>query len=588
VSVTDESVTDGDAAARYGFFPSNRPRSLSSVELTLLAVTIGCLFLKLVLITRINIHWDEFYYLSFIHDFQRGVLSTRLQTFHVHLFYWLTTLSLDEIGQVITGRLVMGFLGIGTAGLLYWIARHFMDRPAALFGVFVYVSSPTVIEHGASFRVDPLITFLVLAAVALILRAPRHWVTSLGSGIILALAALLTIKAVFFIGMAGLLILYLVYRQPGRPWGAALCHGALFGTALVASAGVLYFGHTSTLTAAPDTAVGTYLQGTATKVLLEEGLLPRWKEVILVLAANVLLCLMALDGARIAWRRRQKSWVPIVLALPLLTLLFYRNAYAYFFVLLLPAAAILAGLSFEKHRAALGRKTTPARRRAVIAFCLAQCVVLIAGNARYLADTMAGQRTTLAAIHEIFTKPVAYVDGYGVIASFPRVGFFMSSWGMDQYRAGGRPVFGDIIAAAQPPLLLADSVPLYHSLFQEVETAPIWHLLDEDRAFLQDNYVQHWGLVFVAGKDLRPEGPNIDTAFDVAIAGDYRVEATESIWLDGAITRPGAIVTLTTGPHFFRSETTEPVTLRWAAAAPAPAAAPVDLPDFFGIGRPRN
>lgn len=586
--MTGESVTDRDAAARYGHFPSNERHSLSIVELGLLALIIGALFLKLVLITRINIHWDEFYYLSFIHDFQRGALSTQLQTFHVQLFSWLAALPLDETGQVITGRLVMGMLGIGTAGLLYWIARHFMDRPAALFSVFAYVSSPTVIEHGASFRVDPLITFLALSVVALILRAPRHWATSLASGIILALAVLLTIKAVFFVGVAGLLILHLIHSQPGRPWRAALWHGLLFGTALIASTGLLYLGHISTLTAAPEAAVGSYLQGTATKVLLEEGLLPRWKEVILVLAANVLLFLMALDGTRIGWQRRQQSWVPILLALPLLTPLFYRNAYAYYFVLLLPAAAILAGLSFEKHRTHLGRMTARSRQRTIIAFCLAQCVVLVAGNWRYLADSMAGQRATMAAIHEIFTKPVPYVDGYGVIASFPRVGFFMSSWGMDQYRAGGRPVFADIIAAAQPPLLLADSVPLYHSLFRDVETAPSWHLLDADRAFLQNNYIQHWGLVFVAGKNLRAESPDVDTAFDVAIAGDYRVEATEPVWIDGVMIEPGAIIDLTTGDHLFRTQTTDSFILRWAAAAAAPAAAPVDLPDFFGIGRPRN
>src|SRR5690606_13516759 len=100
------------------------------------------------------------------------------------------------------------------------------------------------------------------------------------------------IKAVFFVAVGGLLVLYLVNHQRVGNWRAALWRGALFGLTLVATVALLYLGHTAVLTATSETAVTTYLQGAAAKVLLEEGLLPRWKEVILVCAANVLLFLM--------------------------------------------------------------------------------------------------------------------------------------------------------------------------------------------------------------------------------------------------------------------------------------------------------
>ena len=61
----------------------------------------------------------------------------------------------------------------------------------------------------------------------------------------------------------------------------------------------------------------------------------------------------------------------------------------------------------------------------------------------------------LAAVHATFPEPVPYIGGYGVVASFPRQGFFMSSWGVEDYHRARVPIFADIVARTQPPLLLA-------------------------------------------------------------------------------------------------------------------------------------
>jgi len=49
-------------------------------------------------------NWDEFHFLALVFEHQRGELHLALQTFHVHLFAWLTALPTDELGMIVAGR----------------------------------------------------------------------------------------------------------------------------------------------------------------------------------------------------------------------------------------------------------------------------------------------------------------------------------------------------------------------------------------------------------------------------------------------------------------------------------------------------
>ena len=89
---------------------------------------------KVLLAFRINVNWDEFYFLSLVHDHARGTLATALQTFHVHLFSWLLAIG-GEIAQIIAARVVMAFLATGSAFMVYGIARRYAPRPGALFAM---------------------------------------------------------------------------------------------------------------------------------------------------------------------------------------------------------------------------------------------------------------------------------------------------------------------------------------------------------------------------------------------------------------------------------------------------------------------
>jgi hypothetical protein len=309
-----------------------------------------------------------------------------------------------------------------------------------------------------------------------------------------------------------------------------------------------------------------------------------------VVASNPLFWFMAIYGATIAWTTAQRSgrnadakrWLPLALALPLLTPFFYRNAFDYFYVFILPPAVIFIGLSYQEYRQRASNSESRLAALLMPLLVAAQCAFLVANGIRFLPDAIGPQRVTLAAVHAVFPEPVPYIDGYGVVASFPRHAFFMSSWGMDRYRAIGKAVFPDLVAQAQPPLLLADSPSLYAALMPDIAISDQRELLSEDIRFLKDNYVQLWGMLFVPGKqiELPSDSGNID--FSIVIAGDYRLEATTPVSVDGSRVKPGDVVALAAGKHVLNAGSAKgSAILRWASALSPPVGEAVDLFTFF-------
>ena len=578
---------------------------------------------QFLLAVRIFVNWDEFNFLSLVYEHMRGEPVGRLQTLHVHLFAWLTGLGATEIDEIVAARLVMVVLGCFSAVLIYAIARRFLTRDGALFGLLLYLSVDAVTQHAASFRTDPLATFLCLLALFLLLRQPRaitaRAVTTGGAmlaGIVMAVAAMVTVKVAFYLVAIGAAMLCLAPSWPAR-LRLALSFGFPF---LLVFAG-LFWWHGSTIIprdtdVASIGAAGTFdivvnfVRHTGAKMFLEDGLLPRWRSLLVNLALNPLFWIVTLWGAWLALRDafgrdalgrspqssgnagsdrrtgaapdRRHAWLVLALAIPVAMPLFYRNAFDYNFVFILPPAAILAGLAFERLRA---RSIASGRLSAHLLFAviaLAPCAFLVAGIARNLPDAIGPQRQTIDAVHRVFPDPVPYIDGFGVVPRFRRVGFFHSGWGLGHYRDGGRPVYPDRVAAMQPPLLLADSPALHAALLEEIEAPDEIALLPEDAAFLATHYRQYWGMIFVAGQNLTVAEPGGLGAFDIVVAGDYRLEAAGQVRIDGFPLQPGAAVRLEAGAHEFRAGPgmTE-AALIWAAAQPAPETGPVGLLEFF-------
>ena len=105
-----------------------------------LALLSGAAAMQLINVFRREANWDEFHFLSLIFEHRRGELTQALQTFHVHLFSWLTALPTDELGMIVAGRAVMWVFHLATLWFLYRTARALVSGPGALWAVTAYAT----------------------------------------------------------------------------------------------------------------------------------------------------------------------------------------------------------------------------------------------------------------------------------------------------------------------------------------------------------------------------------------------------------------------------------------------------------------
>ena len=240
------------------------------------------------------------------------------------------------------------------------------------------------------------------------------------------------------------------------------------------------------------------------------------------------------------------------------SLAFYSLSYPYYYPFMLAPAAVLCGAGLS----ALHKRVRPtATWVAAIWFGL---TALLVYNIALRQDNSA-QRETLDAVHRIFPEPAAYIDRCSMVSSYPKVGFFMSVWGMDEYYSRGAPVMRSIIEREQPHFLIANRRMLELDDLGPEEYGPAhFGLFKEDVETLKANFVRHWGAIYVAGKHLRVGSDRRLKEFEILISGPYTVESPVPVEIDGQELKSGAVVTLDKGLHRLRAGGTEvEVTLRW-------------------------
>ena len=545
-------------------------RTLSADRIAGIGLVLGLLAAAHLAWTQ-KVNWDEFFYLSQVWDYERGTLSLALQTIHVHLFHWLTGTELDEIGQIRLGRLVMLACQAGTVLLIVTGLRAFFDRGPALFAALTYLALDNVLYHGAAFRVDPLSTFLIMGALVILLRAPLVPLSVLTFAVAAAVATLVTVKVVFyfpaFLGAA----LWRIGGSPRRGRDAVV-----IGTMAALTLGVfaaLYLWHQSTLAEAEIAGSTAMLGRAASTTMIPHTLFPRalyvvqqvlWaplESLVLVLG----LVLLLIRGRTLAGSPRA-VWSLVLLSLPLAVFAFYRNAFPYYFPSILPPAmglAALTGVLIWRHA-----------RAAQIATAALVLSLGLTWHQR-LPHSLAPQAKVIAAAHEIFTTPVGYIDRSGTLASFPKTGFFMSSWGMGRYQREGVPVLRDGMSREVVPLLLLNSPHLRAAVGTGLSEV-LSGLLAEDIDAVSDSYVPHWGPIWVAGRDFAPAPVAVE--WHVRVPGKYTVEAPKAVEINGIPHAPDSVVTLARGMTAVRADAG--AVLRWGDHLARPQTAAPDGPFF--------
>ena len=553
------------------------PPDLKQVKINwtpvLLAGAIACCLLLQVHLTFVQpINWDEFRFLADIHAYRRGELSSAMLTFQVHLFGWLASVG-DEIQQIRFGRLVMLALEAGTLFFIWTISRRFFDNVAALFAVLSYISFSYVLQHGASFRFDPLVTSLLMGSIALLLRDRLTWGTMGMVGLALALAAMVSIKIALALPLVLAVATYRLAKAPQRrAMFLRLLFGAISSFLFLA---ILYWWHLSSLAIPSDDGPQQHLAASYTKMIANTPWLPSWKWFRRALFENPLHWIVLLIGiwaAAASYRRGgARALVLLAFLLPLLTITFYRNAFPYFYgFALAPAAIVFAAATNIR-----------AVRNLILLVVFVLTAFTFVHHRNALSEDAKEQRRAVQLVHYLFPKPVPYLDRCSMIGSYPQSGTFLGTWWLENYVAAGQPVMRDVLLRSQPVFAIANSPQLKKALDGWSETKERLWLLEQDDEVLRSNYVHYSGPVWVAGKRLQISGNPTETEF--LIGGEYVVESDGPIDFDGHTVSPGERLTIQPGVHRISGANgSQQILFRWAAI---PALGSTSPPSELKFGR---
>lgn len=570
----------------------DRSRLPKATRLSVVVVS-GGIALALALTARAlhtqNVNWDEFLRLSEVHAVSRGQSLPFLQYAYVHAFRWLPYLGGHEIDQIVAARHAMYVLHIGTLILLYAIGRHFASPWAALAAVLAFTGTSYVTEHAVAFRHDPMATLVLMAALLVILRLPTRPYAPYLTGGLLAVAMSITVKAIFFLPVFLAVFLTGTHRRSG--WKAAISWGAPATAAFISTAAATYLLH-HLLTPAPntDSHIRRFLGDTNRYIPLDE-LIPRTEYLLHFLATNPLVVALASVGfySLIATaihsrgKTRLKAFTGLSLGLPLLSLLFYRNAFPYYYLPLLAFAAPWLAMAADAiHRLSMLRSLQIGH---VFQVALSLCLAALPPLALIplLSDHQDHQRALIRTVHTLFPTPVPYLDRCGMIASFPRRGFFMSTLGMSKYHSDSHIALAETLDRRPAVFLIANHPAFRHALTgHPADLHPLLQFKPLDATHLRQNYLHHWGLLFVAGKQLDLSAEQT-RPFSIAVPGEYTLETAHPIVIDGHLRQPGEAFHLPKGMHSAHSHATVSVTLRWGEQLPRPSRPPPRTPVFHGF-----
>lgn len=545
------ATADAGAVRAPGGVPATRQFAVVA------SATAVVVLLQAVLLTQKGINWDEFFHLTEVFRFREGTLPHPLQTFWVRPLSWVVGSEGNSVDHILTIRAIMLAALLATAAGIYAIARRFAAPAAALLCALAYLTAGYVFTQGFAYRADPLAA-ACLVWVMWIAGAERlSWSKiALGAGLT-ALAGLFTIKSAFWVLPIGGYALYALWALPRDRQIARIAR-----LAVLASGGAALFALALALHGAglpSDTAEASAKGlGSAGSVVFSEGLFPQGRYLIAQIGMGAPFALLAALAIP-AWRRGDATPRSLVLLAGLygmlLSLAVYRNAYPYFYVFLLPPVAVaLAPLM----QSVVARKAAPIYALLFVA----NAAILFAMDP---AEPLPNQRIVQEGVREVLPEPVTYIDFSGHVSDYPRaVDFMTSGWGLKKYRERGVAEISEKARREPIPLLIDNHWVLTAAITGQ--SAPE-ELLPEDARFIRENYIPHWGPMFVAGKRIDPG----QTAIRIEIPGTYTVEDAE-LAMDGTTLDQGGTITLKRGEYDVA--TTAAATLRWGDRLPRPGLAP--------------
>ena len=475
------------------------------------------------------INWDEFFFYHQVADFAEGRLTSPLQTLNTRIFFWLPGLFDSNIDHIVTARVTMLAFEIVTLWSLYLIAQRFTDNITALFVPLLYLSAGYVLQHGNSFRVDPMATAALTGALAVMARSRLDWRAIAGFGLLAAFGTMVTIKVIlYFPAFAGLAVFRLMKSDWSRSQFIRL-------VACVACA-VLFFAlmflwHSSSVTAErSNIAASTGLFSSSISWMFFIGLPAYWTMAIKAMMLAPIFTLAVVAAPILIWRSDRSRAEKIALTgflLPVLTPFYYMNTAAYFYAFILAPVALgcIPALVWARRRFAPMILTSALASIALGVFLV---------DNRTIIDR---QRQLEANIREIFPQPVTYIDHNYMMGSWPKGNKFMTPWGMNMYRENGVPEYTQALEADVVPLVIGNWWTLRVMFLEGDDTL----LVAEDNESMGNSYIEFAPFIWIAGKRL-PAGMAADNAL-FQVPGPYTVRDAPVI-INGKALQPGDVIQL--------------------------------------------
>jgi hypothetical protein len=500
----------------------------------LVAACVALLSWKARAIWTINVNWDEFYFLTHVHALLRGDLQLPFQTTYAQAFRWLPWVG-GEMAQMHAARFCMFLLLVLSVWQLVRLASRWSSPGAALTAALAFLCLLATETHGASFRADSMLLPILLGVLLLLTRPVASRRTDMLVGVLCGIGVAVSVKLALF---APLFLACLLLAGDGTVPVAARLRAALprclvMGAVTLGVAAVLVGLHHLTLRAPDLVSATSFADRSLGKAILEMPFLPGRFYLYRLVRADRFIWIMLAVGLLLALARRR--WLPAAMVLALSPLLFYRNAFPYFYVEMLAPAAVLVALVVDEVRALARRGAGASSREWVPVAC--GLLLLVQGGSRLplmSSDEQSGQRRVLDVVHQIFPRPVAYLDHAGMVAGFHKVNFFMSTWGVEEYQRRGAPFMAPALRAYRPQLLLINRDYL------DVRTPYSNVLMPEDRDALQRFYLPYWGPIHVAGA--RAALAAGDTrVLALPFPGKYRLESAGPVRIDGIVRSPGEV-----------------------------------------------
>lgn len=510
------------------------------------------LVLHAFIVLNFEINWDEFFRLARVYEWKAGTLTAIFESNYVHGFRWLNKISTNEVHQIIAARGVMFGLLIYIIGISLSLLTRLFDRQTALITLIGFLSFSFVLRHATSFRIDLPIIALLMTVIWIIVAPERGKKIFFLAGLFLGLAGAISIKSIFYVPTIAIILLINWWKAE---WSREqFIKGLIVGFSAIISFLALTYLHSQSLAKA-ESALG-FIGYASNAAILGYGFFPQRGVLFFSITQNPAYWVILLFGCLacgydiIKSKNSSRAWICLAGLLPMISLVIYVHTYIYFYTYLLAAASLVFAYGLSKI----------IKRYHFASFVIP--IILLIGIAPVfivsMKQTKDYQLQVNDVVHKMFPQPVNYIDRTSQISTFPKQGLFMTAVQMDEYKTQGIPVIPSVFDETPPEFLLANIESLD---LDRIETDhPTRRYMAEDETILKENFIHHWGPIYVPGKTIKaqPIAQNIE----IKLAGTYTIESEGPVMIDGKSYAPMDTLFLKKGPLSISSSRASNVTLR--------------------------